>query len=202
MNRYVFAALIALLASAPAFSKLPQLEDPSADHEKGGSGTGADRVLERWPGPARAVARAMIARYGLPTRFDDASLVWLHHGPWEKTVAYRDGWPQSKVPEEQDYLRQVIGYRVPPGKLESLMRFDARVEPNPATNELAALSSSESLNFLLLNLADDIVTEKRTVANARDFFVRTLKLSSAGKTSPYMTGFQFDPPNEKTVTPD
>jgi hypothetical protein len=46
------------------------------------------------------------------------------------------------------------------------------------------------------------VTEKRTAANARDFRDRTLKLSSAGKSSPYMTGFQFEPPNEKTVTPD
>jgi len=174
----------------------------SRSREKGASGTAVDATLERWPAPARAVARAMIAAYGPPTRFDNASLVWLHHGPWEKVVAYRDGWPQSRVPEAQDYLRQVIGYRVPPDKLEGLLRFDPRIEPNPATNELAALSSSESDNFLLLNLADDIVTEKRTVANARDFRDRTKMLSSAGKSSPYTSGFLFEPPNEKTVTPD
>jgi hypothetical protein len=138
MKRAVFAVLAALLASAPALSKLPQLDESSTEPEKGASGAAVDRTLERWPAPARAAARAMIAEYGPPTRFDAASLVWLHQGPWEKTVAYRDGWPQSKVPEAQDHLRQVIGYRVPREKLEAILRFDPRVEPNPETNELCS----------------------------------------------------------------
>jgi hypothetical protein len=199
MNRAVVA--VALLISVPALSKLPQIDDSFIGPEGGASGSAVEETLQRWPAPAQKVARAMIAEYGPPTRFDAISMVWLHNGPWEKTIVYRDGWPQYKVPEEQNYLRQVIGYRVPLAKLEPIMRFDPRIEADTSTNEVAARSPSEGVSFLLLNLADDIVTEKRTADNARDFFDRTLKLSSAGKSSPYMTGFLFDPPNEKTVTP-
>jgi hypothetical protein len=199
MHRAIVA--VALLVSVPALSKLPQTEDAFIGPESGAAGPAVEETLQRWPAPAQKVARAMIAEYGPPTRFDDASMVWLHNGPWEKTTVYRDGWPQTKVPEERDYLKQVIGYRVPLAKLEPIMRFDPRVEADSSTNELAARSPSEAISFLLLNLADDIVTEKRTPANARDFYDRTLRLAAAGKSSPYLTGFMFDPPNEKAVTP-
>jgi hypothetical protein len=198
----VAAALLAPLVCVPARSTLPQVPDASAPEPEGrASAMSAEETVRRWPGPARRVALLMLSKYGPPTRFADESLVWLHNGPWEKTVAYRDGWPQYRAPEDQDYLRQVIGYRVPNDKVEPLLKFDPRVEADQDTNELAARSDGERVNFLLLNLADDIVTEKRTAEDARAFFAKTLELSAAGKSSPYMEGFLFTPPNEKTVTP-
>ena len=196
------AALLAPLVCAPARSTLPQNADAgSLEPDNGASALSAEETVRRWPGPARRVALLMLSKYGAPTRFGDDALVWLHNGPWEKTVAYRDGWPQYRNPEDQDYLRQVIGYRVPNDKVEPLLKFDPRVEGDQSTNELAARSDGERVNFLLLNLADDIVTETRTAEDARSFFTKTLELSAAGKSSPYMEGFLFTPPNEKTVTP-
>ena len=160
MNRLFTAGLLVLLLRAPAGSRLPQTADVArAETGERPPAATIDDTLKSWPEPARRSAQLMLSKYGPPTRFDDSSLVWLHNGPWEKTVAYRDGWPQYKNPDEQDYLRQVIGYRVPEDKLEAIMAFDPRVEADPSTNELAARSGSERMNFLLLNLTDDIVTE-------------------------------------------
>ncbi|UPT75570.1 MAG: hypothetical protein M0D55_07825 [Elusimicrobiota bacterium] len=88
-----------------------------------------------------------------------------------------------------------------PAKLGDLPRFDERVAPNPDTNELTASALDERENFLLLNLADDLVTEKRGVADAQAFRDRVLRLSAAGKSSPYLAGFLFEPPNEKAIVP-
>jgi hypothetical protein len=199
----VSVGLLALLVCARAQSKLPQTPDGAAwvEPEVRAAALTAEETIKRWPAPAERVARVMLAKYGPPTRYGEDSLIWLHNGPWEKTVAYRDGWPQYKNQEEQDYLKQVIGYRVPEAKVEPILKFDPRVEVDSNTNELAARSGSERVNFLLLNLTDDIVTEKRGAEEAREFYEKTLQLAAAGKSSPYLEGFLFQPPNEKTVVP-
>ncbi|MDD5303158.1 MAG: hypothetical protein PHS14_08615 [Elusimicrobia bacterium] len=184
------AGLLALLACACVQSKLPRTSGAGrVDAAARASAPTPEETILLWPAPAQRLAGAMLEKYGPPTRFDGDALIWLHNGPWEKTVAYRD------------HLKQVIGYRVPNDKIEPLLSFDPRVEADQNTNELSARSGSERVNFLLLNLADDIVTEKRTAAEARAFYAMTLRLEAAGKSSSYLEAFLFEPPNEKTVTP-
>lgn len=185
--------LLALLACGPVSAKLPQ-EEAWVEPPNESTSRTPEETIRKWPETPQRLARLMIAKYGPPTRFSDDALVWLRNGPWEKTFVFRD------APAE-DYLKQSIGYRVPPDKLEPLLRFDRRVETNTLTNELAARTGDERLNFLLLNLVDEIVTEKRGPEEASRFYDRTLRLAEAGRSSPYMAGFLFKPPNERTVTP-
>lgn len=185
-------AYAALLAAAPALARLPQAPVEAHPRELESQAPDFGGVLSRWPEDRGRVARALITRYGPPDRWDAETMAWIRRGSWEKTVARRGG-PRA--------LEQTIGYRVPPAKLEALPAFDPRVAPNPDTNELTASADEERVNFLILNLADDIVTEKRGVDDARAYRDRVLRLAEAGKTSPYLHGFLFRPPNEKTVVP-
>jgi hypothetical protein len=155
-----------------------------------------DSVVRQWPDAARATARAMIAKYGQPVRWSEAALVWVANGPWEKTVVYRSAWPHFTGRRDKDYLEQTIAYRVPAEKFDALRRFDKRISIDGDTGQLSARSESESTNFLTMNLADEIVTGKREVADARDFYKKTVSLSKSGKSSPYMSGLLF-PPQEQ-----
>jgi len=188
-------ACAALILAVPAFARLPQTpfeaHPPETREREVSSRHAVDAVLA-WPEVPQAAARAMITRYGSPDRWDDRSMGWIRRGSWEKIVVRRDG-PRP--------LEQTIGYRVPPAKLGDLPRFDERVAPNPDTNELTASADDERENFLLLNLADDIVTERRGVPDAKAFRDRVLRLAAAGKSSPYMSGFLFEPPNENALVP-
>jgi hypothetical protein len=51
--------------------------------------------------------------------------------------------------------------------------------------------SSDLVNFLALNIADEIIRGRRDVRGAIAFYRRTLDLAAAGKTSPYMTRLLF-----------
>jgi hypothetical protein len=202
-----FALLGSALAAQPAKARseadVPPITDTHwIETESSASAQTPETTIRKWPELSQITARAMIAKYGEPNRFGPNALIWLHNGPWEKSIVYRNAWPHSPVKKDQDYLKQVIGYRVPDDKVETLRRFDRRLEVDETTNELSFQSDNESTNFLALNLADDIVTEKRSVDDARDFFRKTLELQRSGKSSEYLEGFLFDVPNERTVVPE
>jgi hypothetical protein len=146
-------------------------------------------MIRNWPELPRGAARALIAEYGQPNSFDDNSLVWHKKGPWQRIVVYRKG---------RDILEQSIFYDVPAAKIAALKRFDRRLNFDPATGQLSSREESENRNYLALNLADEIVTGKRSPDEARAFYRKTLKLSASGKVSPYMYGFLF-PLNEKSL---
>ena len=153
-----------------------------------------ESVIQKWPEGARLTAGAMIGKYGEPTRWSEGALVWIANGPWEKSVVYRSAWPHFVGKRDKDYLEQTIAYRVPNGKIEDLKRFDRRLEVNAGRGQLSSRSESESMNFLALNLADEISTGKRSVEDARDFYLRVERLSKAGKSSAYTEGLLFPSP--------
>jgi hypothetical protein len=155
-----------------------------------------ESVIQKWPEGARLSAGMMIGKYGEPTRWSEGALVWIANGPWEKSVVYRIAWPHFIGKRDKDYLEQTIAYRVPNDKIEDLKRFDRRLEVNAGRGQLSSRSESESMNFLALNLADEIATNKRSVEDARDFYLRVEKLAKAGKTSAYTEGLLFPAPED------
>ena len=58
---------------------------------------------------------------------------------------------------------------------------------------LTARSDSEENNYISLNLADEIVHGKKSVAEARNFYAKTEQLGLSGKTSSYSQGLLFQP---------
>lgn len=147
----------------------------------------ARNAIAGWPSGSRGVAEAMIEKYGAPDMADAGTLRWNDNGSWKRTTVYR-----TPV-EGADVLEQTIGYAVPQDKREDLAKLDLMLRVARDGTELSSTSESEETNFLAVNLADEVVREKRTPEDAREFYLTTVKLSQAGKSSPYMQGLMFRP---------
>lgn len=151
-------------------------------------------VIGLWPPESRVLARAMIEKYGAPSRFGDHALYWYDNGPWKKTVVYRDAATHSLFRRGGDILEQTVAYQVSRDSLDDLRRFDSALSMDPRTDELSVRSESEARNVLTLNLAVEILTRRRTIDDARSFQRRAQRLADAGKDSPYLDGLRFDAP--------
>jgi hypothetical protein len=209
INRYSVAGLgiFSLIVGAAAAGLLAQPEMKSAgspepmETQSSHSAQTPERAMKDWPESARGIARVMIEKYGEPDRISDDALVWYNNGPWQKTVVYREAWPHSVTMRDKDFLEQTIGYQVPHDKVNALWRFDKRLNINQSAGELSSRSESESLNFLALNLADEIVNDYRSVEDARDFYTKTERLAMSGKSSEYLDGFLFKVYNDWSRAP-
>ncbi len=150
-------------------------------------------VIRAWPRGPAAAARVMIVKYGTPARFGKHALVWEDMGPWKRTVVYSNAWPMFVGATDKDFLEQTIARPVPPSKIPALTLFDRRLRIDEERGELSSRSESEEANFLALNLAEELISGRRTVSDAKGFYAKTLALSQAGKSSPYLEGLMYAP---------
>jgi hypothetical protein len=190
------AALIVLVAAAAPAALFAQndirtVPDQERVEAPGESSQKAETTIADWPESARAIARAMLQKYGEPERITDRGLLWEYNGPWRKTIAFRNASPHYRWIRDKDYLKQTIVYPIPDNKLAALARFDMRIKFDKSSGELSARSGSEALNYLALNLAQEIATDQRSVEDARAFYRKAQELSLSGKSSPYLEGFVF-----------
>lgn len=146
---------------------------------------------DEWPEAARNAAQETTRKYGPPAEAGEDALVWYGNGPWKKTAVYRRAWPRSAVAGDKGFLENTVEFRVPDGKVSELARFDNRLDADPLAGELSARSESEELNFLLLNLAYDIVSGKRSLKEARDFYAKNARPAEGAKPSAYLGGLLF-----------
>lgn len=145
-----------------------------------------DALLSTWPESPRRAAQRMIAKYGLPDEAAPRRLVWNDNGPWKRTVVRRDAG--------DEVLEQVAAYRVPNDRYELIGKLPGAVSAERGREELVARSGSEPLDFLALNLADEVLSGKRELDDARAVYERTAALLTSGKTSPYTQSLLFSEP--------
>jgi hypothetical protein len=169
------------------------IDSPWTEIEESRSTQTPETILLSWPAPSRTAARALIEKYGPPDAYDTHELVWHRNGPWDRTMIFDHATWSSRADKNKDgdFLMQTVGYAVPPEKRQELRRFDPGLAFNPETGELSSKSASEGANFLALNLADEIVRGRRTVAEARRFYRYARDLQLSGKSSPYNDGLMF-----------
>jgi hypothetical protein len=156
-------------------------------------------MIQGWPDSSQKAAKAMLDKYGTPNSASDRELVWYDNGPWRKTIVFRDVVRHNFPTPHDDVLLQTIAYRVPIGKFDALQKFDGSLIADRTKGELSSRCASEETNILALNLANDVVTGKRSASDARSAFAKTLELQMAGKTSPALGKLQF---KEKVDTAD
>lgn len=183
----VSAAGIAVAQTEGQTRPADQIDAPTAVTSAGA----AEEAIKDWPKETQSQARMLIERYGQPATVDAKELVWNDNGPWRKTTLRREGFTQTTMGKDRDHLEQVISYQVPSAKVADIKRFDKRLEVNEAANELISRADTESMNYLALNLADDIVKGQRSVQGARVFYQKVKMLERSGKSSPYLDGFIF-----------
>lgn len=193
-RRTLTAGAVALAASVAVLPAEPAATAASRED--------VDRIVAAWPQTPQKVARETIAKHGSPSEATASMLVWHGSGPWKRSILYREEVPHEFPMKHTDVLEQFIDYRVPPDKFDELAEYDGSVIVERTKGEISARCDKEEMNFLALNLANDIVTGKRSVEQARDFYAKTAKAFKEGRKDPYTQGLQFTVARGGTADPD
>jgi len=164
----------------------------NASDDSSGRGFLAEAVVENWWKVSALAARRTIAQHGVPDEVRPEYLVWRAKGPFRRVVV-RNVTPPYVSGEDLGVVEQTIRYTLQPPQVAALKKFDKGLGYERDSRELAARSDREELNFLRLNLADDIIRRRMTPEEAERFRARALALENTGKTSPYMQGLRFTP---------
>jgi hypothetical protein len=156
------------------------------------TGTSASAVAGSWSAKHKETADMLIAKYGQPNVVSNEALIWTSRGPFMKTILWRNPIAHDFPMSHEDYLTQSVLYRVPADKLDELWEYDGSVWAHRTRGELSAQCDKEEMNFLALNLSHDIITNKRTVADARAFYAKTaMEFKNGNRSSPYTSGLMF-----------
>jgi hypothetical protein len=146
-----------------------------------------EALLASWPQLPKQAARAMIEKYGAPDELSARRLVWNDNGPWKRTIVRRDAG--------NAVLEQVAAYRVPNDGYELLSKLPGDVDAERGREELSAKAGSEPLHFLALNLADEVLSGKRRLDEARAEYDRSAAQLEAGRPAPLAQGLLFAEPD-------
>lgn len=158
-----------------------------------------DQIIAAWKAKPQEVARKMIAKYGQPNEATDRRLIWHNNGPWKYTELVNEEIPHVFPKPHNDMLFQTINYRVPVDKFDELAEYDGSVIVERTKGEMAARCDMEEANFLALNLANDILTGKKSVKEARKFYAEAMREM---KHPEYKQGFLFQVPRTDQGDPD
>jgi hypothetical protein len=158
-----------------------------------------EQMIAGWKSKPQEVARTMLAKYGLPHEATPMRLIWHHTGPWKRTEVINEEIPHNFPKPHMDMLLQSIDYPVPPDKFDELAAYDGSVIAERTKGELAARCDMEEANFLALNLAHDIVTGIRSVAQARQFYAEVMQEK---RPTEYLQGLRFQVPRTAQGDPD
>jgi hypothetical protein len=155
-----------------------------------------------WPDHARDAATAVEMKYGPPAESALHGLVWHRTGQWKRTVVFATEVPHAFPVPHSDVIEQTIDYRVPVDRIDDLAVFNGSITVYRTGGELTVRCENEALNFLALNLANDIVVERRTVQQARQEFARRAAEYASGQSHPYTEGLVFRIPAVGTADAD
>lgn len=162
---------------------------------------GTERI-QRWPEESREAAQLVIDQYGDPDEVTDTQLIWHRPGPWKRMIASKAFHTHNFPAPHIDSVESVIDYHVPPEKFTPLAEFDGSVVVERTAGEVSARCHDEQANFLALNLMHDIVTDKKTVDEARAYYAQEFANFRRGAPTPYMNGLQFTPGDGQAPDPD
>ena len=152
-----------------------------------------EQIIASWPEHPRLGAVEMIAKYGAPHESTSERLVWHNVGAFKRIAVLKLETPHDFPMPHVDFMEHTIAYDVPQNKVGDLIAFDASSTINRTVGEVSARCDLEGHNILTLNLNHDIVTGKKTVAQARQAFGEIVQQDIAGKNPPYVVALQFQP---------
>lgn len=158
-------------------------------------------IVRDWPEASREAAKLVIDAYGEPDEATESLLVWHRPGPWKRIVASKVHYDHAFPAPHTDSVESVLDYRVPPEKFDDLAEFDGSVIVERTAGEVSARCHDEQANFLALNLMHDIVTDAKTVQEARDHYAKEFADFRRKEPTPYMEGLRFRPGTD-TADPD
>jgi hypothetical protein len=161
------------------------------------------QLTASWMPAAREAARQMMDRYGGPQEATANRLIWHDNRPWKTTEVVNDGVVHNFPVPHHDVLIQTLAIDVPAEKFGVLAQFDGSVTAGRTTGELSVRCDREENNYIVLNLANDVIEGKLTVAQARLQLASLEQAVKAGQKPVYAGGIQFSlPVSNRTGDPD
>lgn len=186
------AALLAALATASAdFTVRTAFARAAGPPQVSFTVKTARDVAAEWPKEAKEAANSMLNKYGAPDDITGSLLVWHDKGPWREIIVRKDTIEHRFPSPHKDTLEQRIAYEVPLDKFNDLARFDGSLIAERTSGTLASRSQSEAMNFLALNLAHDIITNRRSVEETREMYADIARAYAKGEQHPYTRGLKF-----------
>jgi hypothetical protein len=154
--------------------------------------TNALDMIGGWQDKSRLAAGALIEKYGPPDELRSTRIVWYNRSPWKKIVVRDVPAPYAgAAATELGVVEETVEYTLRPDQAELLKAFGSTLSWDAKAGELTAKSDSEAVNFLRVNLADEVANRRITVEQARDAYARLMALEEAGKTTGYTSEFRF-----------
>lgn len=201
----ISAAFIVLLVSSAdsigrqAIKTVAQMSPPQVSFTV----KAAKDIALKWPEAPREAAEDMLNKYGAPDAMDEDFLIWRDAGEWLEITVRRDEINHRFPLPHKDVLEQVVAYEVPEEKFDDLARFDGSLIAERTRGTLASRCENEAMNLLALNLANDIITNRRSVDEAREIQVDIARGYFNGERHPYTKGLRFHVSRiEETIDPD
>lgn len=158
--------------------------------------------IEEWPETAKMAAQAMMDKYGDPHEQTPSMLIWHDTAPFIKTIVYKEEIQHDFPMPHKDVLEQVINHDAPVDKYDDIAQYDGSVIMERTKGTIAARCDKEAANFLALNLAHDILEDKKSVEEAREYYANAIMKMMQGEQDAYLEGLQFQLPNENINNPD
>ncbi len=160
------------------------------------------RMTSSWPKASRDAIAFMTNKYGAPAAVSADMVAWGRTGPWKRTIIYRTEYQHNFPGPHTDVMQQWIDYRAPGSSYDELAEYDGSVVMERTSGEMSARCDKEGANFLALNLANEIVTGKRGVDDARKMYGEQVMAMKAGRPAPYTAKLLFTVPTGGTSDTD
>ena len=157
--------------------------------------------LSSWPEASRMAVKEINDKYGKPDGVTKDELIWLKRGVWKKICIDKKETKHSFPIEHTDMMQTTISYKVPTEIMDELGKFDGSVTFDRTQGTMSARCDKEGNNFLALNLANDIITGKKSVEEARKAYGDIVKEKMNGANPLYMQKLTFAV-QENTADPD
>jgi len=161
-----------------------------------------DPMMRGWPKASRDAVMYMTNKYGAPMHMTEHSAMWGTTGQWKRTIVYNYEVKHDFPAPHTDVMQQWIDYKTPLDKYDDLAMYDGSVVAERTNGELSARCDKEAANFLAINLAHDIVTDKRTPDDARRMYAEQIMAMMAMRPAPYTERLMFTPMMSGTMDAD
>lgn len=158
--------------------------------------------IDNWPETAKKAAKAMMDKYGDPDEQTPSMLMWEETGPFTHTIVYKEEIQHDFPMPHKDVLEQFINYDVPVDKYDDLAEFDGSVIVERTKGVMSARCDKEAANLLALNLANDVIEDKRSVEEAREYYGEAIMAMLEGNKKDYLKELQFDVPQSNITNAD
>lgn len=202
MKKKIILSVAVILIGATAFTKFSFMGKAKANGIEKTVATSPDHDMTGWSDASKMAVMMMKKQYGEPTATTAEMMMWKNTGQWKKTVVYAKEFKHDFPMPHTDVMQQWIDYKVPTEKFSELAKYDGSVVCNRTNGEISARCDKEGANFLAINLANDIITGKKDVNTARDFYATSIKEFINGGKPAYMQKLQFDVAQSNTTDSD